>query len=369
MARALKRIVVVGAGLSGLAAARTLADHGHEVVVLDKGRAPGGRSSTRSEAGKRSFDHGAQFFTARGDWLTSRLPAWEEAGVVARWAPRVATSLPQASAASSPDGPREPRDGETWWVGTPGMGSVAAHLARGLDVRTASTVTSVIRQHEAWLVAGSSASGARGDPATAFEHVADALVLAVPAPQCGALLGEALATSELGRQAAAAVLEPCWAAMIALSAAGEPFIDLMTSRSDPLAWAAREASKPGRRVAADEGLWTLHASAEWSRAHLEDDSSDVASFLAAALLDRLAEIERREGRDHPSARVTHASAHRRRFARPATSSHRGCLYDDALALALCGDWLQSARIEGALTSGVAAAARLLDADREPAMSG
>jgi renalase len=366
MARALKRILVVGAGLSGLAAARTLADHGHEVVVLDKGRAPGGRSSTRSEAGKRSFDHGAQFFTARGDWLTSRLPAWEEAGVVGRWAPRVATSLPQAGAASSPDGPR---DGETWWVGTPGMGSVGAHLARGLDVRTASTVTSVIRQPGAWLVAGSAASGARGDPATAFEHVADALVLAVPAPQCGAILGEALATSELGRQAAAAVLEPCWAAMIALSVAGEPSIDLMTSRSEPLAWAAREASKPGRRVEADEDLWTLHASSEWSRAHLEDDSTDVASFLAAALLDRLAEVERREGRDRPRARVTHASAHRWRFARPAMSQHRGCLYDDGLALALCGDWLESARIEGALTSGVAAAARLLDADREPALSG
>jgi renalase len=359
MARAPKRILVVGAGLSGLAAARTLADRGHEVVVLDKGRAPGGRSSTRRETGKRSFDHGAQFFTARGDWLTSRLPAWEEAGVVGRWAPRVAASLPHPGAASSPDGPR---DGETWWVGTPGMGSLAAHLARGLDVRTASTVTSVVRQHAAWLIAGSTAAGARGDPAEGFEHVADALVLAVPAPQCGALLGEGLAASELGRHAAAAVLAPCWAAMIALSNDGESPVDLMTSKSAPLAWAAREASKPGRLVEVGEDLWTLHASPQWSRAHLEDDSNDVASFLADALLDRLAENDRREGRARPRARVNQASAHRWRFARAATSPHLGCLYDDAIALALCGDWLESARIEGAFTSGVAAAARMLEVE-------
>jgi renalase len=361
MTDAAKRILVVGAGLSGLAAARTLADRGHEVVVLDKGRAPGGRASTRREAGERRFDHGAQFFTARGDWLTSRLKAWEEEGVVAPWTPRVVTFPLPASPIAVVSRSGGPREGERWWVGTPGMGSVAAHLARGLDVRTASTVTSVARRHASWVVAGVSTAGARDKPADAFEHVADALVLSVPAPQCEALLGEALATSELGRHAASTVFEPCWAAMIALATEGEPTVDLMTSEGSPLAWAAREGSKPGRAVEEGETRWTLHASPAWSRAHLGDEPQDVASFLAGELLDRLSEIERRAGRDRPRARVNHASAHRWRFARAATSPRRGCLHDHALAVAICGDWLESARIEGAFTSGVAAAAHLFDA--------
>ena len=40
-------IVVVGAGLAGATAARLLADHGFDVVVLDKGRRVGGRTSRR----------------------------------------------------------------------------------------------------------------------------------------------------------------------------------------------------------------------------------------------------------------------------------------------------------------------------------
>jgi ribulose 1,5-bisphosphate synthetase/thiazole synthase len=40
-------VVVVGAGIAGLTAARALASAGSEVLVLDKGRGPGGRASTR----------------------------------------------------------------------------------------------------------------------------------------------------------------------------------------------------------------------------------------------------------------------------------------------------------------------------------
>ena len=41
------RIAVIGAGVSGLIAARTLSDHGHEVQIFEKARIPGGRMSSR----------------------------------------------------------------------------------------------------------------------------------------------------------------------------------------------------------------------------------------------------------------------------------------------------------------------------------
>ena len=59
-------VAILGAGMAGAAAARRLAEAGLDVRVFDKGRGIGGRMATRrTEAGAR-FDHGAQFFRAKG---------------------------------------------------------------------------------------------------------------------------------------------------------------------------------------------------------------------------------------------------------------------------------------------------------------
>ncbi|MDO9191527.1 MAG: FAD-dependent oxidoreductase, partial [Undibacterium sp.] len=61
----LKRIVnmqiaIVGAGISGLTAARQLQSQGHTVTVYEKSAGVSGRMSTRlTEFG--GFDHGAQY--------------------------------------------------------------------------------------------------------------------------------------------------------------------------------------------------------------------------------------------------------------------------------------------------------------------
>jgi len=52
-ARSLGQVAVVGAGVAGLACARTPRDHGVDVTVFDKGRSPGGRLVTHR------FDEGA----------------------------------------------------------------------------------------------------------------------------------------------------------------------------------------------------------------------------------------------------------------------------------------------------------------------
>ena len=52
--------LIVGAGIAGLVAARSLQSRGFSVLVLDKGRGVGGRLATRNFEGGR-FDYGAQF--------------------------------------------------------------------------------------------------------------------------------------------------------------------------------------------------------------------------------------------------------------------------------------------------------------------
>ena len=77
-------VIVIGAGVSGLIAARTLQANGARVLVLDKGRGVGGRLATRrTQSG--IFDHGAQLFTARDPQFRLLVEAWQAAGIVRPW--------------------------------------------------------------------------------------------------------------------------------------------------------------------------------------------------------------------------------------------------------------------------------------------
>lgn len=332
--------LVVGAGLAGLGCARTLADNGWTVTVLDKGLRPGGRATSRRQ-GDEVFDHGAQFFTARSGWLERHLASWAVDGVVARWSPRLVQT-----------GGARPRPPATWWVATPSMGALAAHLARGLDVRQGMQVTGLHRTDDGgWSIAANEPDGSAG-PAWA----ADALVVTLPAAQAAVLL--AGVHDELARLASSVKQTPCWAAMLSVRGLGDLGGDVFEDGQGPVAWAAREASKPGRAGAAgdpppaDGGeRWLLHASASWSEEHLEESPEAAAAMLSEAFLRQHGVAARAE--------VLRLGAHRWRHARGHLPEARGALFDPAARLAVCGDWVNGSRVEGALLSGIAAAGRLL----------
>ena len=60
------RVVVIGAGISGLGAARYLADHGHEVVVVEARDRIGGRVWTSHAWGGAAVDLGASWIHGIG---------------------------------------------------------------------------------------------------------------------------------------------------------------------------------------------------------------------------------------------------------------------------------------------------------------
>lgn len=106
------KIGVIGAGLSGIIAARELSRRGHTVELIEKGRSVGGRLATR-RIGEGQADHGAVYFTVRQDWLRQEVEQWMRAGWVREW---YADPYPR-------------------YVGTDGMNGVAKQLASGLSVR------------------------------------------------------------------------------------------------------------------------------------------------------------------------------------------------------------------------------------------
>lgn len=320
------RVGVIGAGVAGLACARALADQGHEVVVFDKGRAPGGRISTRRDADAQ-FDHGAQYFTVRDPRFGRVVRSWLEAGVVARWRPRLGRVIDGEIRSDD-----RPADAPPMLVGAPRMGAIAAHLASELEVRTGVRISAVERAGDAWRLTVEQG---------ADTHECDALAIAIPPAQAVELLDMPAVHDALSPVA----LAPCWACMAEFERELDLPFDVMRIESDPLAWAARESSKPGRPSG---HRWTIHASSDWSREHLEMDRDEAAVRIVTAFTEAIG------GAPAPLRSI----AHRWRFAQVERALGEPCWFDRDLRLGLCGDWCLEPRIEGAFLSGCALAGRI-----------
>ncbi len=334
--RGAHRVLVVGSGIAGLAAARTLMNHNIETVVVDKGRRPGGRLASR-ELADNVFDYGAQYFTARNAEFQRLVGALEWEGVLARWLPRVGfhdrDGLHPATA---------PLVEEPWFVAPKGFASFAARLGDALRVRQSTHVVGIQRTPTGWEVAF------RDAPSEHYSHV----IVTVPLAQALALTPPAQrAMWDLDALSARQCHEPCWSLSIELATPVALPFDAIRSATSDIAWLARETSKPGRAAPGD--VWTLHASREFSETELEAEPDVVTGRLTesfAAIVDTM-----------PDIRATHA--HRWRYARATTRDRDdlGYRYDAASGFGLAGDALAGPRLELAYLSGIGLAGACLRA--------
>ncbi|MBZ9752954.1 NAD(P)-binding protein [Deinococcus sp. HMF7604] len=329
-------LLVVGAGLAGLACARDAEAAGLHVLLLDKSRGVSGRAATRrvtlpgGEVAR--FDHGARFFTARHE----RTRTLAESGVQSGWNAVWTRGLAQWA-----DGQVEPaEDGHPRYAPPAGLSTLGHTLARGLEVHSAAEITSLERRVGGWRVHardGHSWEGAR-------------LVLNLPAPQLLALLNdvplEGTASEGACWTAAQVRFAPCWAAGLVL-ARGPAWPHRATQVRHPtLDWVALEHTKrpPGHPPAL-----LVQANADWSVAHLDATPEDVLPVLQAAATEIMGE----------DLEVQATFAHRWRYATPTRRAPGPCHWDAELALGWCGDWFtpdeHGPRVEATLLSGWALA--------------
>ncbi|WP_158583485.1 NAD(P)/FAD-dependent oxidoreductase [Salinisphaera sp. Q1T1-3] len=333
-------ILIIGAGVAGMAAAEYLTAAGCRIQMVDKAGRPGGRCATRRvtpDTAADWFDYGAQYFTARSQTFRISVDRDLEAGRLVHWQPRINTAEPLGGTwlfSPSPDdrerliGPR----GMNHWV--------RDRLAQsGLHVACERRANALRRGSDGqWTARFDS-----GAPISA-SHV----LLTPPASQTRALLaGDAKGIDVL--DAAPRAMAACHSLVVA--APPIDGVDAIFFKSGKLSWAADNTTKAG--VTRDRHLWTLHASTAFSTDH-EDR---MAEDLAAAMLAEFAAATALSVTDMEVVR-----ARRWRFARPgsgAPDEDQRFWVDPRCRLAIAGDWLAGGRVEGAWLSGRGAAARLI----------
>jgi renalase len=304
--------LIIGAGLSGLVAARRLIAAGLTVRVLDKGRSVGGRLATRRMAGA-VVDHGAQFFTVRSESLAAQVDDWTSRDLVRVWC-------------NGFDG----EDGHPRYIGTAGMNSLAKDLATGVDVRApAMAVATRFDDLGHWEVTA--------DDGTV--HRSRCLLSTAPVPQSFSLVFESV--DGLPREVFDADYDRTLGLLVVLD--GPSALAPPGGMQQPLPGVAFVADNALKGISPVPAL-TLHADPAWSLERWDADPDGVESEL--------------HGLAEPfigSAGIVEAQVKRWRFATPRAPWSERCWIDEPTRLVLGGDAFAGPRFEGAWESGIAAA--------------
>lgn len=299
-------VVVVGAGISGIAAARALTDGGREVVVLDRGKRIGGRMASRRSDG-RVVDTGASYFTVSDDRFDAVVQGWAARGLAREWTDTFVAAH---------DGELEPKPGPVRWGASAGLRSLVEDLADGLDVRE----TQVER-----VGPGPEVDGRR----------AAAVVLAMPDPQAVRLLDPAYADL-VGR------LDDPFQPVLALTAVWPdrvwPDVQGVFVADDPvLTWVADD----GRRRGDGAPVLVAHSTAEFAAEHLAAPA-EAAGPMAVALRDVFG----------IATEPTSTHVHRWSFGKPSGTRDEPFTLDEEHLVGVCGDaWSTKPRVEAAYLSG------------------
>lgn len=340
-----RKVVVVGAGLSGLVAAAELADAGAHVTVLDKGRSVGGRLATR-RIGDARLDHGAQFFTVRSPAFQRRVDDWVDRGLVTIWNNGFVDD-----------------DGHPRYIGSNGMNALAKDLAASVSSAGAAIETSTLAfglrpfsgtETHRWEVVIDDGS----------TRPADAVIFTCPLAQTFALLAD-VGVWKSGDEATDAAHDAIVARLgidldqTLFRTQYDRTIALLATVDGPTAIPDSGGVQDGDDVFSFIGdnqakgisslpAITFHANAEWSEAHWDDAPEANLAALEAAAQPWLGE-----------ATIIERQLKTWRFATPRTVWPEPCWATADGTVVVAGDAFAGPRVEGAHNSGLAAAHSLL----------
>jgi renalase len=325
------QVLVIGAGLSGLVAAATLAEQGIRSVLLDKGRSPGGRLATRRLSSAPDqlarADHGAQFFTVRSPDFAELVHQWRRAGIVREWCHGF-----------TPGGDGHPR-----YCAEGGMNTIAKYLASTLDVESQVTVTAVREADDGWLV----------DCADGQAWHAPVVMMSSPVPQSLTLLDAGSVPLPIEHRAALETISyaRCLALMLTLdgeSAVPEPGGVQLRVEHDPVFSFVADNRRKG---ISDAVTLTLHVHDEPSISMWDIDRDEAKAQLISAAAKWIG-----------TAAVRESQLHGWKFARPIVGLPEASLLSrgsHGAPIVFVGDAFGVAKVEGAALSGLSGAEQLV----------
>jgi len=323
------KVAIVGAGVAGLAAGRTLKQAGIRSVLYEKSRGPGGRVATR-RVGPYTFDTGATSIAPRG--LTIEKVMLEE---LDRSELVEVTKPIYAHANLRPQRGDPTKNSVPRFVYRPGINHFAKLLAEGLDLRLNTTVDGLRRMDGKLEVEG---------------ELYDRVILTPPIPQASLLLwsiGES-------RSIANARYRTCVSIMLGYDkplpeTAYHALIDV--EQRHPMTWVSLESTKSPGRAPDGHSAIVLQMSPTYSQNHYQTDDEVMLRDVIPWVVQLYGE-DFRQPVEIDTKRWKYSQPELTAVFESANRANHGVI--------LAGDGLSAGRVERAYESGVEAARLILE---------
>jgi renalase len=261
-------VLIIGAGIAGLSAAKALEDEGLSVALIDKGRGLGGRLATR-RIGELRLDHGGQYFTASDARFQAEVDAWLEAGIVKTWFNTLHFQD------GTPDAHPRPR----YIPSEAGMTALPKALANALkaDAFLGQRVVKLTQAGQKWqahLEDGAILEGRQ-------------LIVTAPVPQTLALFEASnIALSDDQAHALASVEYAPSIAVMAVTKHGSPTFEypqgVAFTGNASVRWLACNIAKY-TQTSENQQAYTIHSTPEYAKAHFDDPLEVLQNDLLLAV--------------------------------------------------------------------------------------
>ncbi len=353
-------VAVIGAGIAGLICAQQLQQAGYKVVVVEKSRGVGGRFATRRLHDTRA-DHGVRYLEPYGKRLQQLIDKLTNRNILQVWTDTVYEL--------SADGILQPKNDYPRYIASEGMTAVAKFLATGLDIWLNQRVEAIQIKAKGDLLSVENNECASTyqlllsspNPATQTQDKlnARAIVVAIPAPQALSLLEpltESNFSPEFINNLRSVEFDPCLSVMAGYPSARQQDLDQLSPtwkavicpHDAQIAWIGLDSSK---RQEVKQPVFVIQSTAEFAQNYLDTDNLEPAAhqLLSQASKNLIPWLDAPEW----------LQIHRWRYAFPKQSLQIDYLDTNIpLPLVCCGDWCGGNRIESAINSGFAAAAKI-----------
>lgn len=314
--------LVVGAGISGIACATAMAEAGVIPLVVDRGRAVGGRMASRTlhDTGTafdgRVVDIGASYFTVSTPEFRKVVDDWISRDLARPWT--------DSFHVAGSSGIEAVRTGPMRYAANGGLRSLIADSASRLpDVRSSVDIASVSCDDTSLIVDNERRT---------------AVALCMPNAQAYRLIDPLLMTTELEAALTGITYEPVIAVTAVFDEQCWDDFDGMFVNDDPvITWIANDGSRRGD----DAPVLVAHVNPVLAVRHLDEPASVLPLVLAT--LRRVLSL---------TAQPVWVDAHRWTFAKPMAAHSEPFHIEETRHLALAGDaWADGPKVETAWLSG------------------